>query len=92
MSISTNTGRLFEAVQTRHRTLLLAGVGSTTFGLVLAAYVGYRWFVHGVSHEVLALLAAAAVLVGVQLLVLSALTSMLIALHREVIHKTDQPD
>ncbi len=94
MSISSEPGHLFDAVKSRHRTLRLAGSISTLTGLLLTGYVVYRWLFRNVTHEVISLAAAVAILFGVQLLVFSALTSMLIALHREVLqHSSAQhPD
>lgn len=91
MSISSEPEHLFDAVKSRHRSLRLAGAISTITGLLLAIYVVYRWLFQGVTHEVLSLAAAVAILFGVQLLVFSALTSMLIALHREVIQHSGGP-
>lgn len=91
MSISTDPEHLFDAVKSRHRSLRLAGISSTLFGLTITLYVAYRWLIQGITHEVLSLAAAAAILFGVQLLVFSALTSMLIALHREVLQHSGAP-
>lgn len=87
MSISKKPGRTFDAVMNRHRVLVIAGGVSTAFGLLVAAYVGYEWFVDGVSHEILTIVAAVAVLFGVQVLVLSSLSSMLIRLHEELVQQ-----
>lgn len=83
MSISARSDNRFERVKSRHRLLRVTGAVSTTIGFILAAYVGYEWVIRRVGHEIIALLSAAAILFGVQLLILSALTSMLITLHRE---------
>lgn len=87
MSVRRSSEPLFDAVRARHRLLLFGGLGATSIGVGLAGYVAYDWFLMGVSHEVLALLAAVAVLFGVQLLVFTTLTSMLIMLHRETIDR-----
>lgn len=85
MSVAASEDGLFEAVKRRHRLILLAGIAATVVGVLLAGFVGYEWFVRRprVSHEVLAVIGAFAVLVGVQLLVFSTLTDMLIVLHQE---------
>lgn len=80
---------LFEAIKSRHRALRLAGGSATFVGLMLAAYVGYEWFLWRTGHEIIALLAAVAILFGVQLLIFSTLTSMLVSLHREQLHRLD---
>lgn len=91
MSISGSTENRFERVKSRHRVLRVTGVVSTAVGFLLAAYVGYEWVIRRIGHEIIALLSAAAILFGVQLLILSALTSMLITLHREHNHRLNQP-
>lgn len=83
---------LFEAVKSRHRALRIAGSVATFVGFVLATYVGYRWFIWRTGHEIIALVAAVAILFGVQLLVFSTLTSMLIVLHQEQVHRLEQAD
>lgn len=90
MSISGRSEKRFERVKARHRLLRLSGTVSTALGFVLAAYVGYEWIVRRIGHEIMALLSAAAILFGVQLLILSALTSMLITLHREETQRVER--
>ena len=69
-------------------------------GAVVAAYVAVEWFTRGVSHEVLAVGSAFAVLVGVQLVMFGVLSDMMLALNREQTRRfealvgrrrTDQP-
>ena len=55
----------------------------TLSGLSVAAFVAYRYFLAGVSHEVLALLAAFLVLLSVQLLMFGFLTDVLVSVNRE---------
>ena len=83
MTVSDGPTQWFELARTRHRYLVASGVGLTLAGALLAAWIGYEWFGRGVSHEVLAVVAGFAVLLGVQLLVLSTLTSLLVDLHEE---------
>ncbi|NLV10842.1 S-layer glycoprotein N-glycosyltransferase AglJ [Halomicrobium mukohataei] len=59
------------------------GVVSALSGVVLAIYVAYEWFVVGVSHEVIALVAASGLLFGIQLLMFGVLSDMIVALNRE---------
>lgn len=68
------------------------GLASTLAGIVLAAYVGYEWFIRvpRVSHEVLAVVAAAGVLFGVQLLMFGVLSDMILSLHREQIDRLEK--
>jgi hypothetical protein len=81
MTVSDRPTEWLAIARKRHRYLVASGFGLGVIGAVLAAWVAYRWFVHGVSHEVIALVAGFAVLLGVQLLVLSTLTSLLVDLH-----------
>lgn len=55
----------------------------TLAGLAVASFVAYRYFVVGISHEVLALLAAFLVLLSVQLLMFGVLTDVLVSVNRE---------
>lgn len=58
-------------------------------GLLLGSYVGVEWVTRGVSHEVIAIAAASAVLFGVQLLTFGILSEMIVALHRERIRRLE---
>ncbi|MFD1633793.1 S-layer glycoprotein N-glycosyltransferase AglJ [Haloplanus ruber] len=59
------------------------GAASTIVGGMVAAYVGVEWVTRQVSHEVLAVVAAFAILVGVQLLMFGVLADLILSLHRE---------
>ncbi len=52
-------------------------------GVALAGYVGYRHFVAGVTHDVLALLSAFFVLLSVQLLMFGVLSDIVVSVNRE---------
>lgn len=56
--------------------VILMGVG-------LGAYVAYRWYAAGVSHEVLALATSFLVLFGFLLLMFGVLSDMIVSLHQE---------
>lgn len=90
MSVTNTPGTVADAVAARHRLLVGTGLAALLFGLALGAYVGYDWFVAGISHEVLTVVSAVAVLIGVQVLVLTSLSSMLIALHEELLTQVDE--
>ena len=89
MSVRNTSGSVFDAVRGRHRLLVVLGGASTVFGGLLAAYVGYEWFIRGVSHEIIAVVSAGSLLLGVQILILASLTSMLVTLHRELLVRVD---
>ncbi|GGL58665.1 S-layer glycoprotein N-glycosyltransferase AglJ [Halocalculus aciditolerans] len=66
------------------------GVASTLAGLLLGGYVAYEWFVLRVSHEVIALLGAAGILFGVQLLIFGVLSDLIVTLHREQLRRLER--
>lgn len=63
------------------------GALSGLVGFGIAVYVIIEWFYQGVSHEVLTLVSAIAVLFGVQLVVFGVLSDMILALYREQIDR-----
>ncbi|NHN58918.1 MULTISPECIES: S-layer glycoprotein N-glycosyltransferase AglJ [Halorussus] len=67
------------------------GVLSGLFGVAVAAYVGYEWFVKvpRESHEVLAIVAAFGILFGVQLVMFGVLSDLIVTLHREQMRRLD---
>lgn len=65
------------------------GVLSSLFGFVLGAYVGVEWVTQRVSHEVLAVVAAFAILFGVQLLMFGVLSDLIVTLHREQMRRLE---
>ena len=89
MTVTDRPSEWIAVARRRHRYLVNSGVGLGLLGAALAAWIAFEWFVRGVSHEVLALVAGFAVLLGVQLLVLSTLTSLLVTLHEERIERRD---
>jgi glycosyltransferase (TIGR04182 family) len=60
-----------------------AGTLSGLFGAIVAVYVLVEWLTVRVSHEVLAVVAAFAVIVGVQLVMFGVLSDMILAINRE---------
>jgi glycosyltransferase (TIGR04182 family) len=58
-------------------------------GTALAAYVGYDWFVKGISHEALTVVAGVLLLLGVQLLMFGLLSDLVVTLHREQRRRID---
>ncbi len=59
------------------------GVSAILAGVLVAVWVAYRYFVVGISHEVMAMLSGFGVLLGVQLLMFGVLSDMIVTLHRE---------
>ncbi|OIB56016.1 S-layer glycoprotein N-glycosyltransferase AglJ [Natrialba sp. SSL1] len=66
------------------------GIGGIAAGGAIATYVLWRWLQYGVGHEILALVSAAAILLGVQLLMFGVLSDMLVTLHREQRRRLEQ--
>jgi glycosyltransferase (TIGR04182 family) len=65
------------------------GTVSTATGVLVAIYVGVEWVTRQVSHEVLAVVAAFAILVGVQLLMFGMLADLILSLHREQLRERE---
>jgi dolichol-phosphate mannosyltransferase len=65
------------------------GTVSTVTGFVIAAYVGIEWVTQRISHEVLAVVAGFAILVGVQLLMFGVLADLILSLHREQLRERE---
>ncbi len=66
------------------------GVLSLLVGVAVGAYVGHQWIVYRIPHEVLALVAAAGVLLGVQLIMFGVLSDMIVSLHRDQQRRIDR--
>jgi dolichol-phosphate mannosyltransferase len=65
------------------------GTVSTLTGFLVAAYVGIEWVTQRVSHEVLAVVAAFAILIGVQLLMFGMLADLILSLHQEQLRERE---
>jgi len=59
------------------------GTGFGALGTALAAWVGYEWFVRGISHEAMTVVAGVLLLLGVQLLMFGLLSDLVATLYRE---------
>ncbi|SFS74399.1 S-layer glycoprotein N-glycosyltransferase AglJ [Halostagnicola kamekurae] len=59
------------------------GAGGIVSGGLLAVYVLIEWLWYGIGHEILAMVSAAGILLGVQLLMFGVLSDMIVTLHRE---------
>ncbi|AUX07799.1 glycosyl transferase family 2 [Halalkaliarchaeum desulfuricum] len=83
---------LYRRTKTNNPLFYFGSVGlvSTVVGSFIGLYVGYRWFVVGISHEVLALVAAFGILFGVQLLIFGVLSDLILTLHREQLDRIEQ--
>jgi len=66
------------------------GAVSTAAGATMTLYVLYRWLVYGVAHEVIAIGAVGAAVLGIQLLIFGFLADMIHSLHREQVDRYDR--
>ncbi|MFC7231279.1 S-layer glycoprotein N-glycosyltransferase AglJ [Saliphagus sp. GCM10025308] len=66
------------------------GAASVISGIALAGYVLWRWIQYSSGHEILAVVSAAAILLGVQLLMFGVLSDMIVTLHREQRRRLEQ--
>ncbi|WP_280588120.1 S-layer glycoprotein N-glycosyltransferase AglJ [Halorubrum sp. Boch-26] len=83
---------LYRKAKTNNPLFYFGGVGavSTAVGALMTAYVLYRWFVFRVSHEVIAIGAVGAAILGIQLLIFGVLADMILSLHREQIARIER--
>ena len=65
-------------------------LAGTLVGTLLGAYVGYDYFVHGISHEVLAVLASFFILLSVQLLMFGVLSDVIVSVNREQTRRLEE--
>ena len=88
---------LYRKAKTNNPLFYFGSVGavSTAAGAVMAAFVLYRWIVHEVGHEIVAVAGVGATILGIQLLVFGVLADMILSLHREGFarraHAADRP-
>jgi len=65
------------------------GVTSTVAGLLTAVYVVVEWVTVHVSHNILAVFASFAILLGFQLIMFGVLSDLLVTLHREQLRRLE---
>ncbi|WP_256289003.1 S-layer glycoprotein N-glycosyltransferase AglJ [Halobellus inordinatus] len=66
------------------------GVISSLTGFLVAVYVAVEWITRNISHEVLAVVAAFGIIVGVQLLMFGVLADLILTLHRDTLRKIEE--
>ena len=83
---------LYRRAKTNNPLFYFGSIGllSTATGLGIALWVGYEWFLRGISHEVMAIVSASAILFGVQLLMFGVLSDLIFSLHREQLTRLDR--
>ncbi|SFR41389.1 S-layer glycoprotein N-glycosyltransferase AglJ [Halogeometricum limi] len=83
---------LYRRAKTNNPLFYFGSVGgaSTVVGFVIALYVAVEWVTVRISHEVMAVVAAFAVLFGVQLLMFGVLSDLILSLHRDTLRKIEE--
>ncbi|MFC4989991.1 S-layer glycoprotein N-glycosyltransferase AglJ [Saliphagus infecundisoli] len=66
------------------------GAASVAGGAAVATYVLWEWLRYSEGHEIMAVVAASGILLGVQLLMFGVLSDMIVALHREQRHRLER--
>ena len=76
---------LYSLAKTSNPLFYFGSVGAAfgAAGTALAVWIGYEWFVRGISHEALTVVAGVVLLLGVQLLIFGVLSDLVVTLHRE---------
>jgi len=79
---------LYQMAKTSNPLFYFGSVGalSTFVGALLGVYVAVEWITRSISHEVIALVSALAIIFGVQLVIFGILSDMIVTLHREQMH------
>ena len=62
----------------------------TLLGVLLGGYVGYDYFVNGVSHEVVALLSVFVILLSMQLFMFGVLSDIIVSVNREQTRRLEE--
>jgi dolichol-phosphate mannosyltransferase len=82
---------LYSLAKTNNPLFYFGSVGTVSVlaGALIGAWVGYEWFVVGISHQVYAVVAGVAILLGAQLLMFAVLSDMIVAVNREQTHRLE---
>jgi len=83
---------LYRRAKTSNPLFYFGSVGalSGAVGTAIAAFVAVEWVTRRVSHEVLALVAAFGILLGVQLVMFGFLADMILTLHEEQLDRYEE--
>jgi len=84
--------RLYQMARTNNPIFYFGSVGflSAVSGVLLAAFVAYRWFLHDTSHEVIALAAGVTLLFGIQLVMFGVLSDLIVTANRRQGRRIDR--
>ncbi len=83
---------LYQMAKTNNPLFYFGSVGSLAVlgGLVLAAFIGYDWFVRDISHEALVVVSGVSILLGLQLLMFGVLSDLIVSVNREQNRRLDR--
>ena len=83
---------LYKLAKTNNPLFYFGSVGgaSTVVGLLVAAYVGYDYLANDIAHEALAVVAAAGLILGVQLIMFGVLSDIIVAVNREQTRRLEE--
>jgi dolichol-phosphate mannosyltransferase len=83
---------LYKMAKTNNPLFYFGSVGTASLGVggVLGAYVAIEWITRSISHEVIAVVSAFAILFGVQLLMFGFLSDMLVTVNREQTRRLEE--
>lgn len=83
---------LYRKAKTNNPLFYFGSIGglSTAAGAMMTAYVLYEWLRFGVTHDIIAIGAVGAALLGIQLLIFGVLADMILSLHREQVTQLDR--
>ncbi len=83
---------LYQLAKTSNPLFYFGSVGlvSLLAGGGIGVYVGVEWVTRRVPHEILALVSAFGILLGVQLIIFGVLSDMIVELHREQLRRLRQ--
>jgi dolichol-phosphate mannosyltransferase len=83
---------LYRRAKTNNPLFYFGSVGfvATAIGLGIGIWVGVEWVTRSISHEVMAVVSAFAILFGVQLLMFGVLSDLIFSLHREQMRRLER--
>jgi dolichol-phosphate mannosyltransferase len=83
---------LFRLAKTNNPLFYFGSIGvlAAMVGLLIGAYVGYDFFINGISHEALAVVGASGIILGVQLLMFGVLSDVIVAVNREQTRRIEE--
>jgi dolichol-phosphate mannosyltransferase len=83
---------LYKLAKTNNPLFYFGSIGSLSglVGFVVAAYVGYDFLVNGIAHEALAVVAAAGIILGVQLVMFGVLSDIIVTVNREQTRRLEE--